>query len=130
MLMRNRRRDVMQLLSAVIALALVVAHVIGAYAHAAGHSHAKAPAACEFQDISETAAAAEMSGHADSEHCNDPANPMNALDFMCNGGAAILMPPSFACPDQSPPHASTVADSTPLLLPGSLDRPPRPAVRA
>jgi hypothetical protein len=130
MLMRKQGRGAMRLLSAVVALALVVAHAIGGYAHAAGHNHSKEPAACVFQASSEMAAAAEMSGQADSEHCNVPANPGDALDFMCNGGVAVLMMPSFVCPDQNQPHASTVAGGTPLLLPGSLDRPPRSTVRA
>jgi hypothetical protein len=130
MLMRKQGRGATRLLSAVVALALVVAHVVGGYAHATGHNHAKESAACAFQDSSELAAAAEMSGDTDSQHCDLPANSGDALDFMCNGGVAILMTPSFVCPDQNPPHASRVAGATPLLLPGSLDRPPRSTVRA
>lgn len=131
--MRKRskhRRGATWLVSAVVAFALVVAHVVGAYAHAAGHNHANGHAACAQQDLAVTAMAVAMSVQDDSERCDEPANDIDACDFMCNGGLAILVTPSFALVDVKSPHSSTVVESVHLRPTAPLERPPKSTVRA
>jgi hypothetical protein len=132
MLMRKHGCNAVRLVSAMAAFALVIASVIGAYAHAAGHNHADAPAACAHQDASgTTAAAGELSALQDAdEHCSEPASDVDSFDFMCNGGIAILVTLSFAYVDPTPPYSSAVAAIALLLLPASLERPPRSPVLA
>lgn len=127
----RHKRGPLRLVSAVVVFALVVAHVIGGYAHAAGHNHAKGHAACAHRSLSATAAVAGgTSVHDDSEHCDEPADHIDAFDFMCHGGIAILVAPSFAFAAAKSEHASTLVEIAHLTLPTSLERPPKSAVRA
>jgi hypothetical protein len=118
----------MRLVSVLVALALLVAHVIGAYAHAAGHNHTKGQSSCVHQEVSATAVSG-ASAHAQSKHCHEPANYNDAFDFMCNGGLAILVAPSVAFAQAEVSHGSSVIEIVHLLLAASLERPPKSAIR-
>jgi hypothetical protein len=137
-----------RLLAATVALALVVACVIGAYAHASGHQpppagHAVAVLAATMADAlsgadghgGEHAAAAPVfaadcdhaHGPADCRHDADhPGHSLDCCDTVCNGGQAILaaapvVPAALpAAPSMEPAAALRGAD------PGGLDRPPKP----
>jgi hypothetical protein len=119
----------MRLVSALVALALLLAHAIGGYAHAAGHSHGKEASSCVHQEISATALSA-TSADAQSEQCQEPAHHIDAFDFMCNGGLAILVAPSVAFAPAKVAHRSSIIEIGHLLLAASLERPPKSAIRA
>jgi hypothetical protein len=126
-----------RLLAAATALALLVAYVVGAYAHAAGHAlphavdvpqaawamgHAgdhgghHAPAA--------EAATSKPDQHGDTGGPGQPA-PDCCCDTICHGGQAILaaepvvLPPPHGVPVIGPGAAFDGAE------PGGLDRPPK-----
>lgn len=126
-----------RLLAATMALGLVVACIIGAYAHAAGHAlpeaeHTTAAIDATGQEIQNghlSEPAASKPGQVGAPHDSDGTghSPLEGCDFICHGGqailaAAVLVPPA-------------VLDSAPLIQPAaalhgaeptSLDRPPKP----
>jgi hypothetical protein len=126
------------LFAAAVALALAVACVIGAYAHAAGHQpphagHAEALSHTGGHDgyaASPVAVAPDHDharGHADRGHDADhPGHSLDCCDTICYGGQAILaaapvVPAALpAAPSVEPAAAFYGAD------PGGLDRPPKP----
>jgi hypothetical protein len=122
------------LLAAVVALALVSACVIGAYAHAAGHAPpaAHTAAAAGTADAGHHATASEAPpskpGHVGNSHDCDGAGhpPLDCCDTLCHGGQAILaasLPvphPTLCVPLIQPAFGLDGAD------PGGLDRPPKP----
>jgi hypothetical protein len=126
-----------RLLAAVTALALVVACVVGAYAHAAGHASPAAEHAAAAADtddhaehhrgqLSETATS--NPGHVGHAHdCGGTdQTPFDCCDTICHGGQAILATAVLV------PHPAL---SAPLIQsasafgsaePDGLDRPPKP----
>jgi hypothetical protein len=128
-----------RLLAAAAALALMVASVIGAYAHAAGHEppHSAVAAAAQSDAGGHGAkavaapAAAPDRGHAhgpaDCGHDQDrPGHSLDCCDTACHGAQAILaevlvVPASLLSgPSMEAAAALDGADS------GGLDRPPKP----
>ena len=116
-----------QLISAAIALAVVFASSIGAYAHALahrGHAHA-----ASHQD---SGAAPVASG---IEHKGDPQKApagthAGCCDSICHGGYAIVgqVSPVLPQPQAMPPIPVIRANAE--AEPHSLDRPPRSPVLA
>jgi hypothetical protein len=126
-----------RLLAAAIALVLVVAYVIGAYAHAVGHQAPLAGHATSLSDAgghADHAAALAVAaghdqahGHPDSGHDDDrKGHTLDCCDTICHGGQAILaedavIPASLmAVPSIEPAATLHGAD------PGGFDRPPKP----
>lgn len=126
-----------RLLAAVMALALVVACVVGAYAHAAGHALPAAEHTAAAVDAADHAgqrghlfgpAACEAGQVGISHDCDGTGHsPLDGCDFICHGGQAILAAAVLVLP--------AVLDSAPLIQPAtalhgaeptSLDRPPKP----
>jgi hypothetical protein len=130
MTVRKCGRGAMRLISAVLALALLVAHVLGGYAHAAGHNHPDGHATCAHDDSSAPAPlGGKLTVPDEGDHCRQ-ANHIDACDFMCHGGLAILVDLAVEHVDARTARSSTVADIVHLLLAVSLERPPRSAVGA
>jgi hypothetical protein len=132
MLARQHRGNTTRLLSAVVALALVMAQVIGAYAHAAEHDHASAHAACAHQHGHAAAVpAADNNATVDKiDHEGDRTHHSTSCDFCCHGGIAILVTAAFAYVNPTPPHSSAIVAAVHPAIPPSLERPPRSSARA
>jgi hypothetical protein len=125
-----------RLIAAVTALALVVACVVGAYAHAAGHAlpgAEQATAAVEAADhaghhkhVSEPGTS--KPGHVGNGHdCDGTGHaPLNGCDTICHGGQAILVA-SVLVPHPVP-DAPLIQSAAALhgAEPAGLDRPPKP----
>lgn len=137
MRMRGHRYALTRLVSAVAVVALVFANVIGAYAHAGAHGQGTAHAGCDqhheglasVPDATQVADRDSPSGTA-HEHGSDGAGHLTSCDFACHGGVAILGasdPQVRVSEERARPQA---AHSVALQLTGSLERPPRPSVRA
>src|SRR5262245_28045779 len=129
MVVRQQRCFPTRLIAALVAVALVFAHIVGAYAHAAGHNHAQGPSSCAQQDIL-SSADSRINAHAQAKHGSEPASHTDAFDFMCNGGLAILAAHTVAFARVKAPHSSRIVEIVHLLLGTSLERPPKFAVRA
>jgi hypothetical protein len=126
----KHKRGASRLLSAVAALALILAQLIGAYAHA-GHDHAAAHAACAHHGGgSQVAPDEHQPGEAQTEHGSDPATHNHSCDFMCHGGVAILAISTFSYADAQLPYELKGIAFDHLLWPASLERPPKSPVRA
>jgi hypothetical protein len=125
-----------RLLAAVTALALVVACIVGAYAHAAGHAlpaHEHAVAASGVAHHTghrgdTCQPAVSKTGPAGHAHGCDGTSqsPLDCCDTLCHGGQAILAPsvlvphPALSAPlIQSAAHFDGAGSA-------GLDRPPRP----
>jgi hypothetical protein len=127
-----------RLLATAVALALVVAYVVSAYAHAAGHQpadpgHAAAVAAAgdhadrAFAAVATAPERDQARGQADGGHDEEPAgHSLDCYDTICHGGQAILAAVPviaasvLAAPFMGPTAALHGTD------PGGLDRPPKP----
>jgi hypothetical protein len=129
MLVRQQRRCPTRVLAALVAVALVFAHVVGAYAHAAGHNLVEGPSFSAQQNVSAPGGSG-INAHAHGDHSKDPASNVDAFDFMCNGGLAIAVGPYAAFTEAKATHSSTVLQIVHLLLASSLERPPKSALRA
>ena len=105
-------------------VALLCAHVVGAYAHAAGHG----PASRAQQELS--AVGGGVSAHVHGGHAKEAAGHVDCCDFMCNGGLAILAAPTVVFTRTKAPPSSRVIEIVHLRLAASLERPPKSAVRA
>jgi hypothetical protein len=121
-----------RLVSAAIALALVIANVVGAYAHT--HAHAPSHDACIHHDSSSHHYGSDAGGDPNLvDEDDEPGNRSMdhaACDFMCNGGIAILGTLIIAFPE---PEAGVMpAAASPILSlpPASPERPPRSPVPA
>jgi hypothetical protein len=126
------------LLAAAVALALGIAYVVGAYAHAAGHHPAHAEYATALfgtgnheDDASAGGAAAahhdDVVDYPDSGHGEEcPGHSLDCYDTICHGGQAILAAaPVVAAAVLAAPSIAQAA----LLrgaYPGGPDRPPKP----
>jgi hypothetical protein len=127
-------RGCSRLVSILAAFALVVAHMVGGYAHASGHNHAKSADGCAHGHAAKTSAAMpaiDAAAHAKTDGaCGQGVDHGDACDFMCNGGTAILTAQTvlLAAPNQV--ESTPVRSIGRLLLPASLDRPPRPSTPA
>jgi hypothetical protein len=118
-----------QLISAAIALAVVFASCIGAYAHALAHCHHGHAHAASHQ---ESGAAPVASG---VEHKGEPQKApagthADCCDSICHGGYAIVgqVNPVLPQPQAKPPIPVMRAHAG--AEPHSLDRPPRSPVLA
>ena len=139
MVARKHASNGKRLISAVAALALVLAQLIGAYAHAAGHDHAGAHAACVHLDGHHAAAQAHDAaappagdqGAVDKpQHDDDRALHSASCDFCCHGGIAVLAAAGFSYADPTLPYTLAVAIIADPSPPLSLERPPRSSARA
>jgi hypothetical protein len=138
MVARKQAGNVKRLISAVTALALVLAQLIGAYAHAAGHDHAGGHAACAHLQGHHAAVhghdgaapAADAAAAAKAHHDGDRAHHSTSCDFCCHGGIAILAGDGFSYVDPTPPCTPAVAARADPSPPPSLERPPRSFARA
>jgi hypothetical protein len=128
-----------RLISAVAALALVFAQLLGAYAHA-GHDHAGGHAACAQVDghgapADRDGASAPPAGDSEvvsnqGQHDDDRTAHSASCDFLCHGGIAIPATVGFSYLDATPPWVAVVATVAASSPPRSLDRPPRSSVLA
>lgn len=109
-------------------VALLCAHMVGAYAHAAGHNAGQGPASRAQQEIS--AVGGGVSAHVHGEHAKEAAGHVDCCDFMCNGGLAILAAPTVVFTRTKAPPSSRVIEIVHLRLAASLERPPKSTVRA
>jgi hypothetical protein len=118
-----------RLLSAAMALALVFASSIGAYAHALAHSYSGHAHAASHQDSGATPVADGME-HNGEPHKAPATNHAGCYDTICHGGYAIVGQVSLVPyrPKSTPAIPLTRADAG--VQPQSLDRPPRPPVLA
>jgi hypothetical protein len=132
MRVRQHKGDAKRLISAVAALALVIAQVIGAYAHAGEHGHGGAHAACVHQlgHGSAVPAAGDDGGVDKAEHDGDRAHYDTSCDFCCHGGIAILATVAIAYVNPMLPYSRAVAVAEHPAAPPSLERPPRSSARA
>src|SRR5262245_13322511 len=129
MLVSQHRSNATRLLGAVVALALVIAQVIGAYAHAAEHDHGSGHAACAHHH-GHGPATPSGDGPADTaDHDADRAHHGASCDFLCHGGIAILMTVAFRYADPGLPYIAAVAADVHPAAPPSLERPPRSSAR-
>jgi hypothetical protein len=141
----------LRLLAAAVALALAVAHAVGAYAHAAGHQlpHAGHPVVIQSAAMAGTQPHADHGGegaqHApasvvlapDRDHAHGPADggqgedhhpghSLDSCDTICHGGQAILAAaPVVPAPLLAAPSIEPAA-ALHGADPGGLDRPPKP----
>jgi hypothetical protein len=125
-----------RLLAAMMALALVAACAIGAYAHAAGHAlpvaeHAEVGTAdhAGHHHAPVMKAAAVEPGPVGHSHDGDGTGHghLDYCDTICHGGQAILPPDALDLPL---PHSMPVIGSVAAFdgaEPGGLDRPPKTA---
>jgi len=112
-----------------VALALVVASAVGAYAHALAHCHANAV----HQEDAETPAStvtANALHKGESQRSPASVDQAQCCDTICHGGFAIvdvggvlLLPPGFL-------HAILSASLAAGTQPHALERPPRSPVLA
>jgi hypothetical protein len=122
------------LLAAAVALALTVAYVVGAYAHASGHQvkHACAAHAETLSDDVTTAGEPVAVAYdytygvqRGSDDCDQPERSRDCCDSLCPGAHAILAAapvvpyPTLSAPTIEPVAAPHGADSV------GLDRPPK-----
>ncbi len=141
MRMRGRRRGYgfARLVSAVAVIALVFANVVGAHAHATAHGLDAAHSGCDDQHLATSADVAQAPAHASvdgaasgvaHERGDHGATHTTSCDFVCHGGVAILV--AATADGRAAERTATLhaARSTDLLLTGSLERPPRPSIRA
>jgi hypothetical protein len=124
----NHRRSV-RLISAVIALAVVCASSVGAYAHALAHCHYGHADAAQPQDQVAAPDSGAVANKGQPQK-SPAATHADCCDTICHGGYAIV---GEAGPLSSPPQirpavAMTRADTG--AEPRSLDRPPRSPVLA
>jgi hypothetical protein len=133
--MRSIRKKTLptRLVATVMMVALILATMIGAYGHAAGHAHHSALCATH-QPTSDTHAGPNVSepGHVNSEHESTDKGQAhsNCYDLLCHGGFAVLcqaadMPPAPQSVPVIPPHAGVSN-----MWCGGLERPPRSPVLA
>jgi hypothetical protein len=128
MSLRRHGRRPIRLISILAATALVFAHVVGAYAHAAGHSHGRAHVGCAHDHANHAAATAlPDQGVSGSLHlsCDQEIDHASCCDFMCHGGIAILATPALTFAEPARDCSASNASIARLLWPGSLDRPPK-----
>jgi hypothetical protein len=124
----NQRRSA-RLISAAIALALIWASTIGAYAHALAHCHHGHAHVAQPQDFRVAPAAIDMEHKGESKKA--PArNHADCCDTICHGGYAIVdeVSPVLPLPQAKPPIPVMRADAG--AGPHSLDRPPRSPILA
>lgn len=125
MCMGNHRSGSARLVSAFVALALLLAGVIGSYAHAHAHGIGMVHSDCGQHHSTPGAIDDPSQAQVADEDTKAPSGHATSCDFICHGGVAIL---SFGVSIQrqlepsGAPHASRNLD---LLLSSSLDRPPR-----
>jgi hypothetical protein len=121
-----------RLISAAVALALLVASAVGAYAHALAHCHHGHANALHQDDAVATAPMVTVNALHKGESQRPPASVDQAqcCDTVCHGGLAIvdmgavaLLPPHFL-------HATLSASRVAGTQPHSLERPPRSPVLA
>jgi hypothetical protein len=123
-----------RLLAAAMALALMVAYVGGAYAHAMGHQvhHARAAHAETLSDDVTTAGESvavaydyTYCAHGGGHDCDQPEHVPDCCDTICHCGHAILAAtPVVPHPPLSGPAIEPVAASHGVDSAG-LDRPPK-----
>src|SRR6185503_1579898 len=125
----SRQRWAVRLISAALALALIVASAVGAYAHALAHCHHGHEHAAQHHD---SAAAPVASG---MEHKGEPqkapaADHADCCDTICHGGYAVVgqTSPVLGLTRSKPAIPMVRADA--WVVPRSLDRPPRSPVLA
>ena len=138
MRMRRHRHGygIARLVSAVAVFALIFANIVGAHAHATAHGPDAMHAGCD-QHLATSAAAAHAAAHASvddaaiaHEHGDQGGMHTTSCDFVCHGGVAILAAATADGQVAQQPARPQVARSIDLLLTGSLERPPRPSLRA
>src|SRR5262245_51597494 len=122
-----------RLLATATALALLVAYVAGAYAHAAGHALPEATQGVwavghagghSAPHAPVAKAAVDKPGHHGDRSAPGQSAPDCCCDTICHGGQAILAPEALVLP---PPHSVPVmapVASFDGAEPGGLDRPP------
>jgi hypothetical protein len=126
-----------RLLAAVLALGLICAAAVGAYAHAAGHHHhgGHGQAVVAATDAAEAAVHVHIGGGSDCQkhkHGSGDSGVAHAdcCDLMCHGwtalvGAKFALPvPLLAVTGISPARIAAG------VRPASLERPPRPRILA
>jgi hypothetical protein len=126
-----------RLLAAVAVLALVLASVIGTYAHAAGHSQPHTTVAADAVHADDhaghhhgpmTKAPAIGLGHLGGNHDGDGTghSPLDgSCDIFCHGGQAILASYALPLPLLHSVPMMQPADAFHGAQPGGLDRPPK-----
>jgi hypothetical protein len=127
-----KHRWAARLISAVVALALVFASAVGAYAHALSHCQHGHANAVHQEDAEASASTVTANALHKGESQRSPASVDQAqcCDTICHGGFAIvdvgpvvLLPPRFL-------HAILSAGLAAGTQPHSLERPPRSPVLA
>jgi hypothetical protein len=123
-----KQRWVARLISAAVALALICAPSVGAYAHALAHCH-HGQHAPQHQDSGAAPIASDMVHKGDPQKA-PAANHADCCDTICHGGYAIVgqTSPILPLPQSKPSIPMTRTDAG--AEPRSLDRPPRSAVLA
>jgi hypothetical protein len=128
----RKHRWAARLISAAVALALVVASAVGAYAHALAHCHDGHANAVHQEGAEVSASTVTVNALHKGESQRSPASVDQAqcCDTICHGGLAIvdmgavvLLPPRFL-------HAVLSASHAAGTQPHSLERPPRSPVLA
>jgi hypothetical protein len=124
----------MRLLAAVTVLALVLACIVGSYAHAAGHALPADPHATAAADngggVGEHVSKPEPSKPGHRRHADDCGgtgqSTFDCCDTICHGGHAILASSGFVL--RSARYAPLIQSAAALdgAEPGALDRPPKP----
>ena len=129
---RVRARWPARSITAVMTLALVFASTVGAYAHAAGHTHHASAHAVQSEHPDRSGSISDEATDLHDEHgMADPGKGhTNCCDTICHGGYAILgVGYAFSAPVNSRPATLVTARAT-GTRPSSLERPPRSPVLA
>src|SRR4029453_5406724 len=124
-----KQRWAARLISAAMALALVVASAVGGYAHALAHCHHGHAHAAQHQDSGAAPVASGMEQKGEPQKA-PAANHADCCDTICHGGYAIVgqASPILPLPQSTPSIPLMRADAG--AEPRSLDRPPRSSVLA
>jgi hypothetical protein len=130
MCMGSHKSRLARLVSALLAVALVLAGVIGSYAHAHAHGIGALHSDCGQHHGTPAATENHSQAQVADEGTDLPAGHATSCDFVCHGGVAILSL-GVSIQRQLEPAGTPLASPNPdLRLSTSLDRPPRSPVTA
>jgi hypothetical protein len=128
-----KKRWPAQLISAAMALVLICASAVGAYAHGLahchhGHAHASQPK--DFGAMAPLASGMEHKGEPQKTPAAPAANHADCCDTICHGGYAVVGQVSLILPLSQAKLTIPVMRADAGVEPYSLDRPPRSRIPA
>jgi hypothetical protein len=130
MCMSSHKSGLARLVSALVAISLVLAGVVGSYAHAHAHGMGSVHSDCSQHHGIPGAIDDHSPTQVVDDGTNAPSGHATSCDFACHGGVAILSLGVSIQRQLEPAVEPDASRNLDLLLFASLDRPPRSPVTA